>query len=315
MMAAIMGKRTPRGHNPEVEARRLMEENEDLKVAANEQEERLKRLSTKLAKMESEISLQQRKSGATAQIAKNRGHHDEEMEKLQAMVHAKERANEAVRKQLQIIKFTPASVYGTASHRRPLSATTADAGQKRPKTPVGGAVSKQAMRSAEGMLSDTTEAEQYQIVSALQLELDRCKTRLRKVQEEEKGRLAEKAAAAQGKPNRWDGETVDALKLALKEIVAKTTIMLATEEHTVRTLKDQEVQLETMVKQNDALRREESTHRSRTADLTHQKQVKTRSPTPKNSSLQKSRQTMKQKHRRKQTRKQTCIYASMYMNV
>lgn len=278
-MAAVAGKRTPRGHDSEVEARRLMGENEELKVTNNEQEERLKRLSTKLAKMESEISLHQRKLGAAVaaqQGAKGRGgggQRDEELERLQALVGAKERANEAVRKQLQIIKFTPTSAYG-ASHRRPLSATSADAAKKRHKAPpVGGAVSKQAMSRAKGMLSDTTETEAYQIVSALQLELDRCKTRLRKAQDEEKERLVEKAAVAQGKHNRWDNENVDALKMAVKEFVAKTTIMMATEEHTVKSLKDKEVQLEAMMKENDGLRIQETSLRSRTADLTHQKQV------------------------------------------
>ena len=136
-------------------------------------------------------------------------------------------------------------------------------------------MSKQALSRAEGMLSETSEAEQYQIVSALQLELDRSKTRLKKAQLEERARLAEKSAMGESNknPHRWDNETTEALKHAVKEITAKTTIMMATEEYTIKALKDEEVQLQALSKENDGLRVQETALKSRTHEMNHQAEV------------------------------------------
>lgn len=237
---------------------------------------RLKRLAAKVQKLDSEVSLQVRKA-STVSTVKGRSSHDFEVGKLEDRIREREKLNEAIRKQIMLIKYNPVPVY-TSATRRPLSAM-ADYGRSTSKqnraTPAaaGKKSSPVAAASAEKVPEDPeTEA----ILSALTSELERCKGRLKQAQAEESERLAASAASADGKDlSRWDSQPLEALKLAIKELETKVVLVRDAEESTVKLYRTEQANIDNVRNMIATLREELTSMQSTSVDMRRQKQVGT----------------------------------------
>jgi hypothetical protein len=232
---------------------------------------RLKRLSAKVQKIDADVSLQVRKASTVSTARGGKSAHDMEMDKLEERIREKERLNEAIRKQLMLIKYNPVPVY-TSATRRPLSAEYNQNRQPRATRPAP-AVNKSPV-SADSASKKVDDVETQRIVSALTLELERCKARLKQAEAEERGRVATTAAGADGKDlSRWDNEPVEALRHAVRDMEVKTTLAQAREEERIKDKRTEEANLEKLNSEIDALRQQLTSARSKTTEMTRQKQV------------------------------------------
>jgi hypothetical protein len=232
---------------------------------------RLKRLSAKVQKIDAEVSLQVRKA-STVSTARGRSAHDTEVDKLEERIREKERLNEAIRKQLMLIKYNPVPVY-TSATRRPLSVEYNQNRQPRAARANAPAVNKSPV-SAVSASKKVDDVETQRIVSALTLELERCKARLKQAEAEEKERVATKASGADGKDfSRWDNEPVEALRHAVRDLEVKTNLALAREDERIKEKRTWEAYKERRSAEIDELKQQLTSMRSKTTDTKRQIQV------------------------------------------
>eukprot|EP00961_Rhodomonas_salina_P105919 1426501-Rhodomonas_salina.3 len=96
-------------------AERMAAENNQLKVEGLDQEDRLRRIQATVQKLEAEIAALLRKAkmmGMPLSSGESKALRDEEVERLEAAAREIEFRNEALEKQLLILKHSPASALG-----------------------------------------------------------------------------------------------------------------------------------------------------------------------------------------------------------
>jgi hypothetical protein len=230
---------------------------------------RLKRLAAKVQKLDSEVSLQVRKA-CTVSTVKGRSSHDFEVGKLEDRIREKEKLNEAIRKQLMLIKYNPVPVY-TSATRRPLSAM-ADYGHARQNRVTHTAAGKKS--SPVNVEKGPNDPESEKILSALVMELERCKARLKQAHAEESERLAAKSSNMDRKDlGRWDTQPVEALRIAIKELETKIVLVRDAEESTVRLYRTEQTNLENVKKVITELHDELTSMRKEAVDMRKEKHV------------------------------------------
>jgi len=258
-------------------AERLAEENAAMKREAIEQEERLKRLHAKIQKMEQDMAGLLRKrgakeaAGAAASAAAAKGVRDEEAERLQALIRERQFQADAMNKQLLIIKHTApgrkplSSIYaphvgksgGFSAYGPPVSA-------RRPQS-AGGAKGKSG---ASALVSDTSEGELQNIISALKHECSLAADRLAAAKKE-----AAKNLGGEERDRALEAKSVDELRSVIRDIKSKTTMMEASEEQRVLALKDVKNSVERTDPMVARFRDELADLKRSLVDLTHQKKL------------------------------------------
>ena len=155
---------------------------------------------------------------------------DEEVERLEAAIRDRQFHVDAMNKQMLIIKHT---VSNGPQSRKPLSSIyggdaasrKSSASQPRPKS--AGVAAKKGPSST--LLSNTSDGDTLEIISALKRELSRAAERLHAAQQE----AATDPCSDVGKHERksdWGAKSVDELRKALEDLKAKTTMLEASEE-------------------------------------------------------------------------------------
>ena len=254
----------------EAVARQLQEENRRIKARTNEQDERLKRLATQVKKEEETVAAQSKKAGVRPEQIKDLALKDATAKKLLQNVREREKQNTALERHIAVYKHSFPQQQKSQHTRRPLWETA----NRSPQQSAGGtpASAKSGRRSKEGSLMlGTDEDDQQRLVFVLEGELERSSEQLTQLRAElavatKQGKDDEKSAST-------SGESVDQLKRRLKEITARLTILLNTQERTQAAFKEEEDQHTTLVNEVDSLNSMLSELRQQAQQLSRDKQV------------------------------------------
>jgi len=260
----------------EAVARQLQDENRRIKGRVNDQDERLKRLATQVKKEEEAVAAQSKKAGVRPEQIKDLPAKDAKIRKLQQQVREREKQNTALDRHLAVYRhsFPHQQPHGKAAHqRRPLW----EAANRSPQQQPGSAsptAAKGGRKSKEGALMlGADEDDQQRLVLVLEGELERARETLTKLRAElvvasKQGKVAVDFAAASS-----SAESVDQLKKRLKEMTARLTILLSSQERTQTAFKEEQEQHSTLVNEVESLDKMMSDIRQTTAKLSHDKQI------------------------------------------
>jgi hypothetical protein len=263
----------------EAVAQQLQEENRRIKARVNEQDERLKRLATQVKKEEEAVAAQSKKAGVRPEQIKELSLKDDTIKKLLQQVREREKQNMALDRHIAVYRHSfpqqQQHAKGSAAHqRRPLLEAANRSPQQQPgsTSPV---TAKGGRKSKEGaLMHGADEDDQMRLVLVLEGELERSRETLTRLRAELAG------ASKQGKEAlgflvsaNSTAESADQLTKRLKEMNARLTVLLSTQERTQTAFKEEEEQHSTLVNEVESLAKMLSDLRQATAQVARDKQI------------------------------------------
>jgi hypothetical protein len=247
-------------------AQQLQEENRRIKARTNDQDERLKRLATQVKKEEELLAAKSKKAGVRPDEVPGIARQDAAVKKLQQQVREKEKQNMALARHITVYKHSfPQQQHKGPAARRPLS----EAGQQQGGSPPRGA--KKGTGSL--MLGAEDDDQQMRLVLVLEGELERSREHLTQLHAELAVARSQSKDASDHASAKSSTESVQQLKKNLKEMSARLTILLNTQERTRAAFKEEEEQHSTLVNEVESLNRMLSEVRAATQQLSRDKQI------------------------------------------
>ena len=238
----------------EAAAQQLQEENRRIKVRTNEQDERLKRLETQVKKEEALVGAQSKKAGVRPDQLKDSTFKDATVRKLLQHVKEREKQNVILERHASLYRhaFPAAAGFGVhkaaQNEKRPLSATPS-----RNMQPPTQGTSSPPGKKIRLLMQGTDEDDQVRLVLVLEGELERAREALTQLRAElvvssKQGQDASELASINSST-----ESEFQLTKRFKEMGARLTILLSTQERTRTAFKEEEDQHPTLVNEVESL--------------------------------------------------------------
>ena len=249
-------------------AQQLQEENRRIKARTNDQDERLKRLATQVKKEEELLAAKSKKAGVRTDQLKDIAQQDATVKRLQQQVREKEKQNTALARHIAVYRHSfPQQQHKGPAARRPLSEAQRQQGGSSP-------TSKGTRKGANMLLLGADDDDQQlRLVLVLEGELERAREHLTQVHAEVAATRAHGKDASEQSAAKSSTESLQQLKKSLKEMSARLTILLNTQERTRAAFKEEEEQHSTLVSEVESLNNMLLDIRSATQQLSRDKQI------------------------------------------
>ena len=249
-------------------ARQLQEENRRIKARVNEEDERLKRLATRVKKEEELVAQQSKKIGVKPEQLKELALKDAGVKKLLQQVREKEKQNQALERHITLYKHSiPQQQHTGASGRRPLLDPASKSPQQQQNPTSPGQSGKRGKDMA--LMQGIDEDEQQRVILVLEGDLQRSREHLTQLRE----LAAQASGSAKEDASKISADSVDELKKRQREIGARLTILLNTQERTRGAFREEEEQHSTLVSEVESLNSMLSEVRQATQELSRNKQI------------------------------------------
>ena len=239
-------------------ARQLQEENRRIKERVNSKEDELKRTATRVKKKEEEVAAQAKNAAARAGVKelsagdlKSLAAKDGQIKKLAQQVREKEKQNQALERHITLFRHSfpqQQPQKGAASARRPLLETPNRGAQKQPGA---GSPTKAGGKTATHLMSGADEEDQQRLVIVLEGELERSCAHLKQLRNDlaQKSKHAKDVSAAAPSAS----ESVTWLRKQLKDMSARLTVLLSTQERTRTAFREEEEMHSLLLKEVESL--------------------------------------------------------------